>query len=37
MDRFAVRRSGDTLTVDLNRLFQSDAQSADWSAASVSV
>ena len=37
MDRFAVRRSGDTLTVDLNRLFHSDAQSADWSAASVSV
>lgn len=36
MDRFAVRRSGDTLVVDLNRLFRSDEQATDWAAAAVS-
>ena len=37
MDRFAVQRSGDTLTVDLNLLFRSDQQSAQWAAAAVAV
>jgi Rieske Fe-S protein len=37
MDRFAVQRSGDTLTVDLNVLFRSDQQSAQWTAAAVTV
>jgi Rieske Fe-S protein len=37
MDRFAVQRSGDTLTVDLNLLFRSDQQSAQWAAAAVAI
>ena len=37
MDRFAVRRAGDSLVVDLNRLFRSDQQVQDWSAAAVAV
>ena len=37
MDRFAVRRSGDTLIVDVNHLFHSDEQSGEWSAAAVSL
>ena len=37
MDRFAVRRAGDTLIVDVNRLFHSDEQAGEWSAAAVSV
>jgi Rieske Fe-S protein len=37
MDRFAIRRSGDALVVDLSRLFRSDEQATDWTAAAVSV
>jgi Rieske Fe-S protein len=37
MDRFAVKRAGDKLVVDLNRLFRSDQQAQDWSAAAVAV
>jgi Rieske Fe-S protein len=37
MDRFAIRREGDNLVVDLNRLFRSDQQAPDWSAAAVSL
>jgi len=37
MDRFAVKRAGESVVVDLNRLFRSDAQAQDWSAAAVSV
>jgi Rieske Fe-S protein len=37
MDRFEVKRSGDNLVVDLNRLFRSDQQTPDWSAAAVPV
>jgi Rieske Fe-S protein len=37
MDRFAVRHAGDSLVVDLNRLFRSDQQAQDWSAAAVAV
>jgi len=37
MDRFAVKRAGESLVVDLSRLFRSDAQAQDWSAAAVSV
>jgi Rieske Fe-S protein len=37
MDRFAVRRSGDTLIVDVNHLFRSDEQAQQWSAAEVPV
>ena len=37
MDRFAVKRAGDSLVVDLNRLFRSDQQAQDWSAAAVAV
>lgn len=35
MDRFAVRRSGDGLLVDLDRLLRSDQQGPEWAAASV--
>ena len=37
MDRFEVKRAGDGLVVDLNRLFRSDQQAQDWSAAAVAV
>lgn len=37
MDRFAIRRVGDGLVVDLNRLFRSDQQQTDWAAAAVSL
>jgi Rieske Fe-S protein len=37
MDRFAVKRAGDSLVVDLNRLFRSDQQAQDWSASAVAV
>jgi Rieske Fe-S protein len=37
MDRFAVRRAGDALAVDLDRLYRSDRQPQDWAAASVPV
>ena len=33
MDRFAVRRSGDTVVADLNRLYRSDQQTQDWASA----
>lgn len=35
MDRFAVRRSGDSLLADLNRLYRSDQQTQAWAAAFV--
>ncbi len=35
MDRFAVRRAGDSLVVDLSKLYRSDLQQAEWGAASV--
>jgi Rieske Fe-S protein len=35
MDRFAVKRSGDTIVVDVSRLIQSDTQKAQWEAAAV--
>ena len=37
MDRFAVTPAGDSLVVDLSRLFRSDGQPQDWSAAAVPV
>ena len=35
MDRFAVKRAGDNLVVDLARLFRSDQQPQEWAAAAV--
>ena len=35
MDRFALKRVGDSLVVDLNRLYRSDQQAQDWAAATV--
>ena len=35
MDRFAVRRAGDTVVVDVATLIQSDTQKAKWEAAAV--
>jgi Rieske Fe-S protein len=37
MDRFAIRREGDRLLVDIDRLFRSDQQRQEWAAATVSV
>jgi nitrite reductase/ring-hydroxylating ferredoxin subunit len=37
MDRFAVRRDGNELVVDLTRLYRSDANKAEWTAALVKV
>lgn len=37
MDRFGVKRAGDRLVVDLDRLFRSDQQPQDWGAAAVSL
>jgi nitrite reductase/ring-hydroxylating ferredoxin subunit len=35
MDRFAIRRAGDSIVVDLNEWFRSDQQAAQWSGAVV--
>jgi Rieske Fe-S protein len=35
MDRFAVRRAGETLAVDLGRLYRSDQNPQEWAAAKV--
>lgn len=35
MDRYAIRRAGDTVVVDLARLFQQDRDLTDWNAALV--
>jgi len=37
MDRFAVKRAGDSFVVDLGRLFRSDQQPQEWAAAAVPV
>jgi hypothetical protein len=37
LDRFAVRRDGEFVVADLNRLFQSDKQAALWASAAISV
>ncbi len=37
MDRFAVRRNGNTVVVDLGKLYRSDQQQAEWTAAVVSL
>jgi len=35
MDRFAVRRDGDKVVVDLDKLYQQDKDPAEWKAASI--
>jgi hypothetical protein len=37
MDRFAIRKTGTSLVVDVSRLIQSDQQKAAWDAAVVAV
>jgi Rieske Fe-S protein len=37
MDRFAVHRSGDSLVVDLSKLYRSDQQPAEWAKAFVTL
>jgi len=37
MDRFALRRDGDSLIADFNRLYRSDQQPQEWAAAFVSL
>jgi nitrite reductase/ring-hydroxylating ferredoxin subunit len=35
MDRFKISRTGDTITVDLNTLYQQDKRRAEWNGAMV--
>lgn len=35
MDRFAIVRAGDTVSVDLDKMYQEDSDSAEWAAAMV--
>jgi nitrite reductase/ring-hydroxylating ferredoxin subunit len=37
MDRFAIRRAGDQIVVDLKAWFRSDQQRAQWDAAVIAV
>lgn len=37
MDRFAVRRDGDKVVVDLDKLYQQDKNAAEWKAAFIQV
>jgi nitrite reductase/ring-hydroxylating ferredoxin subunit len=37
LDRFAIRRAGDSLIVDLNHLYRSDQQKTEWDAALVAL
>jgi hypothetical protein len=37
MDRFAIRRDGAELVVDLDRLIRSDQDPAGWAAATVAL
>ncbi len=37
MDRFAITRAGETVVVDVDRVFEADAQAADWAAAVVTL
>ena len=37
MDRFAIRRAGDSVVVDLNQWFRSDQQNAQWTAAALTL
>lgn len=37
MDRFAVRRDGETVVVDLDKLYQQDKDAAEWKAAFIQV
>jgi len=37
MDRFALKRNGDTVVVDVSKLIQSDTHKAEWEAAAVAL
>jgi Rieske Fe-S protein len=37
MDRFAVRRDGDTVVVDVDKMYRSDRNAAEWEAAVVTL
>jgi Rieske Fe-S protein len=37
MDRFALKRNGNTIVVDVSRLIQSDTQKALWEAAAIAL
>jgi nitrite reductase/ring-hydroxylating ferredoxin subunit len=37
LDRFAVRRDGDNVVADLDRMIQSDKDAAAWTAATIAV
>jgi Rieske Fe-S protein len=37
MDRFPVKRIGDTIAVDVSRLIQSDTQKTQWEAAAIAL
>jgi hypothetical protein len=37
MDRLGVRKEGNTLVVELNKFYQSDKDTAGWTAATVAL
>ena len=37
MDRFPIRKDGNTIVIDLDRVFHSDADKDAWAAASLAV
>ena len=37
MDRFAVRRDGATVVVDVDKMYRSDSNDAEWEAAVVTL
>ncbi|HYL21463.1 MAG TPA: Rieske (2Fe-2S) protein [Gemmatimonadales bacterium] len=37
MDRFAVRRDGDTVVVDVDKMYRSDRNAAEWESAVVTL
>jgi hypothetical protein len=37
MDRYVIRRDGDSVVVDLHRWTQSDKDPAGWAAATIAV
>jgi hypothetical protein len=37
MDRFPLKRNGDTVAVDVSKLIQSDTNKAQWEAAAIAL
>jgi hypothetical protein len=37
MDRFPIKRDGDSIVVDLSRVYRSDEDAAGWAGAAVAI